>query len=612
MCVKKRNGDKLLGLRFMQRTVFMRRIARPLSAGLLYLVGIAAVCEADTYDIASKQLTMPSLVIGGARYSDVIVVVGKIVSGPTGTSPNGSDDSYDPETNQLTIQTVTVCGSTYYNAVVTVARLVSIGTVTGANTYNGTSLNIPYVQAGGTIYSNAIAAVGSVVSVAGGMPTFATNTYDSFSNQLAIPAMGDQVNNKVYTNVIATEGSVSSAGGIFSSVAESVLHSFSGDGGIVNSTDGAVTTGMLLGRDGNLYGVTDAGGAYAKGSIFKITTAGVESVLYSFTGDGGIAASTDGAGPSSLIHGSDGRFYGTTYSGGAYNEGAVFTVTAAGVEKVIYSFSGNGGITGSTDGAVPMNLMLSKDGSFYGTTGTGGAYGVGTVFRVTRAGVESVLYSFAGGSKDGSDPMGGLTQDHDGNFYGTTVSGGAYGAGTVFKVNRAGAEAILHSFTGGASGITGSTDGAIPTAGLIYGDDRNFYGETFFGGEYGQGMVFRITESGVETVVHSFSGGALFVVSNDGSNPDGGLIEGSDGNLYGTTRYGSTTASGGTIFKITKTGAETVLYSFILVREGDARGAVPELGVIEGSDGTIYGTTGVGGAYDEGVVFKATAAIASQ
>jgi uncharacterized repeat protein (TIGR03803 family) len=592
----------------MQRTVSLHHFARPLVIGLLTLVGAAAASAADTYNLATRQLTMSSVVIGGATYSNMIVTVGDVISGPSGTSANGNQDSYDPSTNRLTIQTVTSSSTTYHNVIATVAALVSIGGVTGANSYDGTRLHISYVQAGGAIYRDAVVSIGGVVGVAGGMPTYATNTYDPLLKQLAVPAVMDQLTNLVYTNVIVDVSAVSSVGGIASAAQESIVHAFTG-------TDGAVPAGLILGAHGTLYGVTFPGGANAQGVIFTIPQGGSETVLYSFSGNGGIAASTDGAAPTSLMLGSDGNLYGTTQAGGAYNEGTVFEFTSGGVESVVYSFSGHGGVPSSADGAVPVSLIQGSDGSFYGTTLLGGANDGGTAFNIA-SGVETVLYSFGGGptgatsSSDGIGPLGALLQV-DGIFYGTTQTGGTDKAGTVFSLTTSGVEAVGYSFTGGSPGAS-VPDGAFPDAGLVLGNDGNYYGTTFYAGADGAGTVFSVTPAGVETVIHSFSGAGHVTGSTDGAYPSAGLLLGRDGNLYGTTRDGGPQFYGGTIFKMTKSGVETVLYSFTGLNADSSDGATPTLGLIADGLGNIFGTTAGGGTFGKGVVFELTGAIAAQ
>ena len=205
---------------------------------------------------------------------------------------------------------------------------------------------------------------------------------------------------------------------------ETVLHSFAfaGDG---THPDGA----LIEGTDGNFYGMTSAGGSAntGNGTVFKLTPAGAETVLYSFAG-----APSDGNLPYAvrLLQGSDGNFYGTTEGGGTNNLGIVFRLTAAGIETVLYSFSG-----GPNDGDSPVgNLIEGSDGSLYGTTAFGGAYGKGSVFKLTPSGTATLLYSFSGSRGDGTEPNAGLTLGSDGTVYGTTNSGGINNQGTFFNI----------------------------------------------------------------------------------------------------------------------------------------------------------------------------------
>ncbi|MGO8671844.1 MAG: choice-of-anchor tandem repeat GloVer-containing protein, partial [Capsulimonadaceae bacterium] len=225
------------------------------------------------------------------------------------------------------------------------------------------------------------------------------------------------------------------------------------------------------------------------------------------------------------IPGSDGYFYGTTMFFGAYNDGTIYKATQQGVLTTVHSFSG-------PDGACPSGgLVQGADGSFYGTTGAGGAGGYGTIFRLTPSGVLTTLYSFSG--PDGDDPSS-LMQASDGNFYGTTQGGGTYG--TVFRITPIGALTTLYSFSG--------PDGAWPfnfDGPLAQGSDGNFYGTTYFGGTYGYGTVFKITPDGVLTSLYSFTGQA-----DGGGYPRSGVVQGIDGNFYGT--------AGNTVFKITPGG----------------------------------------------------------
>jgi uncharacterized repeat protein (TIGR03803 family) len=375
-------------------------------------------------------------------------------------------------------------------------------------------------------------------------------------------------------------GGTSGNGTVFkiSAGVETVLFSFTG------GIDGSVPYAALTqGSDGNFYGTTAFGGRSKCGNFIKITPAGIESVVYSFS------SGPEGWNPGGLIQGSDGSLYGTTNQGGTNGMGTVFKITQAGDETMLHSFTG-----GATDGSYPSaSLTQGSDGDFYGTTSTGGTSGNGTVFKITPAGVESMLYLFTGGTTDGSAPNAALTQGGDGNFYGTTSVGGQSGNGTVFKVTPAGIETVLYSFTGG------TTDGSAPNAALTQGGDGNFYGTTSVGGQSGSGTVFKVTPAGVETMLYSFTGSPT-----DGSAPNAALIQGSDGNFYGTTSSGGQSGNG-TVFKIASTGIETVLYSF-LGGTGDGSGGFSAL--IQGNDGNFYGASVRGGISNNGTIFKITPA----
>jgi uncharacterized repeat protein (TIGR03803 family) len=468
-----------------------------------------------------------------------------------------------------------------------------------------TSSPVTFTVTAATLVSLAVTPASYNIMLGATKPFTATGTYTDNSTQNLTTAVAWSSDNTAVTlsnapgsNGLATGATVGTAhitaaqGGMTSPAAvvnvavfqESILYSFVGP-----ITDGAFPyAGLIQGSDGNFYGTTFSGGASAPGvtsvgSVFEITPAGVETVMYSFTNTVQNPANfSDGEYPfGGVIQGSDGDFYGTTRDGGATNSGTVFKVTPAGVGTVLYSFAGG------ADGANPLGgVIQSSDGNFYGTTRAGGATNTGTVFKITPAGVETVLYSFVGGT-DGANPAARLIQGSDGNFYGTTVFGGATNSGTVFKMTPAGSETVLYSFAGG-------TDGVNPYGGVTQGSDGNFYGTTGNGGTTNTGTVFRITPAGSETVLYSFAGGT------DGATPYAGVIQGSDGNFYGTTSDGGA-AGVGTLFDITPAGVETVLYSFA----GGTDGATPCAGVIQGSDGSFYGATEYGGGVnDYGTVFK--------
>lgn len=298
----------------------------------------------------------------------------------------------------------------------------------------------------------------------------------------------------------------------------------------------------------------------------------------------------DGANPrAGVILDARGTLYGTTEAGGAFGYGTVFKLETTGKETVLHSFTGG-------DGLWPeAGLLRDQDGTLYGTTTVGGTseggqcrFGCGTVFKLDRTGKETVLYAFTGG-KDGRGPAASLVRDAAGNLYGTTQEGGSGGAGwgTVFKVDITGKETVLHTFTGGA-------DGGNPWAGLVRDLSGNLYSTTFAGGippSY-DGTVFEISKTGKETILYSFAGA-------DGSSPEAGVVRDREGNLYGTTTMGGT-SNVGTVFKLDKNGNETVLHTFTARLDG----GYPWAGVVRDAAGNLYGTTNVGGLYDRGVIFR--------
>ena len=305
------------------------------------------------------------------------------------------------------------------------------------------------------------------------------------------------------------------------------------------------------------------------------------SVLYNFTG------SKDGGNPYvGVIQGPTG-FYGTTFSGGVYSAGTVFEVTRAGTETVLYSFSGG------TDGGQPdAALIRDSKGNLYGTTSNGGAHGIGTVFEVSPAGTETVLYSFT--YADGASPSGGLIRDTAGNLYGTTSQGGSSGEGTVFKLDTTDTETVLHSFAGGA------TDGAYPYFTRLHMDTAgNLYGVTEEGGASNLGVVFEISKSGDFSVLHSFAGG-----TTDGAFPSGPLMRDSDGNLRGTTQAGGA-SNLGTIFELSSAGTLTLLHSF---SGGKTDGSYPYGGLVQDPTGNLYGTGVGGGASGVGAIYELSTA----
>jgi uncharacterized repeat protein (TIGR03803 family) len=369
------------------------------------------------------------------------------------------------------------------------------------------------------------------------------------------------------------QGGSNGAGTVFkidSSGNVSVLHSFDGGNG-----GGYPQSGLIQGSDGNLYGTTYGGGSNDAGTVFKIDASGSFTVLHEFDGAKG------GSRPyfADLVQASDGNFYGTTFFGGSNNSGTVFRIDSSGNFSVMHEFDGAGG------GAYPYSgLIQSGDGSLFGTTYSGGSSAAGTVYKLELSGNFIVLHSFEGGS-GGSSPVAPLVQGSDGSFYGTTFSGGSNFNGVVFKLDTSGNFSILHSFD----------TTLFPHAGLIQAEDGNFYGTTYAGGSSNYGTVFKVDASGNFSVLHEFD-----MTNDNGAYPYAGLIQGSDGNLYGTTNSAGSNWTG-TIFKVGYSGNFSILYSF----DANAHGT-PRNGLIKGSDGNLYGTANNldGYSLDRAAIFK--------
>jgi len=376
------------------------------------------------------------------------------------------------------------------------------------------------------------------------------------------------------------------------------LYSFDG-------TDGANPyVGLVQAAGGNLYGTTSFGGATdcladnGCGTIFKITPSGMLTTLYIFCSGENESCPYGGFPSEGLIQATDGNFYGTANGGGANTCspfggcGTVFRMTPGLTLTALHSFDG-------TDGDLPdAGLAQGADGNFYGTTAFGGANtnkdcanGCGTVFTVTPSGQLTTLHSFDG--TDGAGPVASLALGTDGNFYGTTSTGGhvnskhcsqsdfGYTCGTVFKITPGGVLTTLHKFCS----QTDCTDGFYPYYGLVQGNDGNFYGTTWGGGAKGCGTVFKMTPSGVLTTLYSFAG-----YPTDGALPAASLALGTDGNFYGETSTGGAN-NYGTLFEITPSGTLTTLYDF-----DGTDGSYAEGGLVQDTNGTFYGTTANGGA----------------
>jgi len=346
------------------------------------------------------------------------------------------------------------------------------------------------------------------------------------------------------------------------------LHSFN-----VTAPEGP-KSGLVQATNGNLYGTTFLGGTGEMGTVFMVTPGGKLKTLQSFNG-------TNGSGPSGLVLATNGNLYGTTSAGGAdffecggASCGTVFQIAPAGALTTLHSFDG------TDEGGNPISytgLVQATNRSFYGATNKGGAYGFGTLFKITAAGTLTTLHSFDPINGEGVG-MAGLVQATNGYLYGTTDEGGTDGSGTVFRITPTGALTTLYNFSLAA--------GAGPYAGLIQATDGNLYGTTQIGGTYSMGTVFKITPTGTQTTLYNFSGA-------DGSYPEAGLVQATDGNFYGTTFQGGANGEG-TIFQISPTGTLATLYSFCN-QAHCSDGANPGAGLVQATDGSFYGTTEKGG-----------------
>jgi uncharacterized repeat protein (TIGR03803 family) len=372
-----------------------------------------------------------------------------------------------------------------------------------------------------------------------------------------------------------------------------------------SSPDGSVPASNLVLNGGYAYGTTTAGGNDSLGTIFKVNGTGKETVVHNFSG------APDGQKPSgALARDSSGNVYGTTYYGGTCGEapgcGTVFKLTTTGTESIVYSFPFE---TGDADYPA-SGVTIDTAGNLYGAA-NGGAYNKGSIFKIdTKTGEESVLYSFGGSLTDGQQPFGALILDTQGNLYGATQGGGACTStpgGTIFKVDPAGTETVLYSF------CLFATTGSSPSGPLVY-KGGNLYGVAGIGGDLscpagfgsGCGTVFELSSSGTLTVLHAFAGGASDgAISQDEEVGGGwGLVHDSSGNLYGATQYGgnASTAGDGTVYEVAggKASGYQVLHVFT---GGNTDGANP-ISQPSFLAGAVYGTTSSGGVSNNGAVYK--------
>jgi uncharacterized repeat protein (TIGR03803 family) len=398
-----------------------------------------------------------------------------------------------------------------------------------------------------------------------------------------------------------------------------VLYSF-------DTADGRTGAGLIQGTNGDLYGTTLYGGAFSSGSVFKMALDGKLTTMYSFCSPPVAGNCVLGLYPGALVLGTNGDIYGVSEYGGLSGTGIIFkTIPSSGATAAIGDFQvlEPPDETNST-GAFPVGaLVQATDGKFWGVAQYGGALGQGTKFEVGRYGVGSITTfgCIEANCHGGVEVAAGLVQGTDGNFYGTSVTGGT-GAfpgegGSVFQITPSGLLTTIYSFCS----LSDCTDGQAPMGALVQGTDGNFYGTTYyggtgtfcdnFGGQFGCGTVFQLTPSGTLATLHSFC--TIPNCKDDGAYPIAGLILGSDGNFYGTTYYGGRGGSlcsdyvCGTIFQITPSGTLTPLHYFCYPNAGDGcpSGGGPVAPLVQDTNGKFYGTTTVGGSLSSsnGTVF---------
>jgi uncharacterized repeat protein (TIGR03803 family) len=352
------------------------------------------------------------------------------------------------------------------------------------------------------------------------------------------------------------------------SLAQTVVPVYSFTG--TNSSGNPGLGAPAQGRNGRLYGTT-YGPNGTDGSVFAITTSGRETQPLAFGSDG----TNPGGG---LTLGGDGYFYGTTVFGGSSGNGVLFKLSPNGVYTVLHEF------LGSTDGANPDAAPIqASDSNFYGTTvGTNGA---STVYRYETNGTFTTILNL--NQTQGGDVIAPLIQGTDGNLYGTASEGGSatLGCGTIFKLSTSGEVLWTYAFSC-------SNGGQQPFAPLLQGSDGNFYGTTIAGGNSANcGTVFKLDQNGNVTTLYAFKN------IPDGANPEAGLTQGTDGDLYGTTGYGGKN-NGGTLFQLSTTGVHRILYYF------GTRGETSIAALTQDTNGIFYGTTYAGGRSGFGTVYS--------
>lgn len=354
-----------------------------------------------------------------------------------------------------------------------------------------------------------------------------------------------------------------------------VLHAFT------DTPDGATPWPELLLSGGKFYGTTLEGGTSNDGTVYEMDAKGRVTVLYSFQGG------NDGRRPlADVIADSAGNLYGVTENGGAHDEGTIYRLAPGGTETILYTFTG-----GSDGGDSDAGLVMDKSGNLFGTTPVGGQYQAGVVFELSSGGTYSVLHTFTDGS-DGGYPQDSLLIDRRGNLYGTAITGGAHGLGAVYRISAGGKFRVLYSFAGGSDGI-------YPQARVIEDAAGNLYGTTDFGGSTncngsGCGTIFKVAPDGTETVLYAFTG------ESDGSAAYTGVVADKSGNLYAATKAGGSADGYGSLGELSTGGKFAVLHVF----QGASDGEYPDRGLIDARTGNYYGVTYTGGPDGWGTVYE--------
>lgn len=341
---------------------------------------------------------------------------------------------------------------------------------------------------------------------------------------------------------------------------------------------------LVQGTDGYLYGTTYNGGSKGMGTAFKVSTSGSFVLLHSFVG-----GASDGANPTGgLTLGTDGNFYGTTQQGGSSSQGVIFKMTTSGTITILHTFNAG------TDGAFPWTAPIeASDGNFYGTTADGKGNN-GLVYKITSSGTFTTIYSFD--VTHGYHPVAAPVQGVDGYLYIPVAEGGADFCGTVVQLSTAGVLNNYYSFNC-------EPDGNYPVGSLVQASNGSFYSTTQDGGTNGEGTVYQITTGMVETVLHSFG-----ATVGDGEYPSAGMLLATDGNYYGSAAEGGT-YDDGTLFNTTTGGSYNQLYSFN--NSANLMEESPLSPPIQDTNGTLYGVTEFGGTKDEGTVYSLNMGLSS-